>query len=192
MTTGGGGYGDPIKRDPAAVVRDVAVGLVSPAIARDVYGVALAGDGFDAAATDALRAGIRAARLAEGSPVSSPNAGASGGRVPAGYSAVLRIGEATALVETAAGRVHVCQDCGHVLADGVADPKTGALVRERRLETASPWNRYGLVEAIVIREFCCPSCAHLLATEVRRKDDPILLDTALRDGSVRPAKAAAE
>lgn len=38
-TPGGGGYGDPLSRDPAAVVADVRAGFVSPAQARNVYGV---------------------------------------------------------------------------------------------------------------------------------------------------------
>jgi N-methylhydantoinase B len=42
-TTGGGGWGDPFDRDPAAVARDVRDGKVSPAGARDDYGVVLTG-----------------------------------------------------------------------------------------------------------------------------------------------------
>lgn len=54
---GGGGYGDPLKRDPAAVLRDVRDGLVSPEAARSEYGVALAKNfsSVDVAATEALR-----------------------------------------------------------------------------------------------------------------------------------------
>ena len=52
---GGGGYGDPFTRDPVAVARDVAAGLVSRERARDVYGVALDGDVVDLAATARLR-----------------------------------------------------------------------------------------------------------------------------------------
>lgn len=36
---GGGGMGDPKQRDPALVRRDVADGLVSPAVAKEIYGV---------------------------------------------------------------------------------------------------------------------------------------------------------
>ena len=39
IITGGGGYGDPIKRDPEMVCRDVANGLVTKEVARQVYGV---------------------------------------------------------------------------------------------------------------------------------------------------------
>ena len=57
-TPGGGGYGDPLHRDPAAVAADVAEGLVSRAAAEAVYGVVVDVDGtFDRAATDRLRAG---------------------------------------------------------------------------------------------------------------------------------------
>jgi len=52
---GGGGYGDPFTRDPDAVVRDVAAGLVSRERAGAVYGVALDGDAVDASATARLR-----------------------------------------------------------------------------------------------------------------------------------------
>ena len=54
---GGGGFGDPIRRDPEAVLRDVRDGVVSPAKARAVYRVALTGDRrhVDLEATEALR-----------------------------------------------------------------------------------------------------------------------------------------
>jgi N-methylhydantoinase B len=61
-TWGGGGWGDPLERDPAVVARDVDRGLVTATGARR-FGVALAADGaVDASATAALRAEIRAQR----------------------------------------------------------------------------------------------------------------------------------
>jgi N-methylhydantoinase B len=61
---GGGGWGDPIARDPAAVAADVAAGLVRPEAAGAIYGVALdAAGGVDAAGTEARRAAMRAERL---------------------------------------------------------------------------------------------------------------------------------
>jgi len=44
ITGMGGGYGDPMKRDPQAVLDDVLDGYVTPQIARKVYGVAVVGD----------------------------------------------------------------------------------------------------------------------------------------------------
>jgi len=61
---GGGGYGDPIARDPERVRRDVVAGLVSRESAARIYGVDLdAADAVDRAATEARRAAIRKARL---------------------------------------------------------------------------------------------------------------------------------
>lgn len=65
-TTGGGGWGDPLLREPERVAHDVACGLVSEDAARSEYGVVVVRDGprvsADAAATEALRGELRAAR----------------------------------------------------------------------------------------------------------------------------------
>ncbi|MGI8882362.1 MAG: hydantoinase B/oxoprolinase family protein [Jatrophihabitans sp.] len=44
-TAGGGGYGDPLLREPAAVVADVLDGYVTPAAAERLYGVEVLADG---------------------------------------------------------------------------------------------------------------------------------------------------
>jgi N-methylhydantoinase B len=61
-TGAGGGWGDPLERDPAQVLADVRAGYVSRETARDIYGVILTEDKleFDAASTAALRASLRA------------------------------------------------------------------------------------------------------------------------------------
>ena len=62
VTWGGGGWGDPLARDPALVAQEIVQGLVTPKGALD-YGVVIAGDGaVDAAATETLRTERRAAR----------------------------------------------------------------------------------------------------------------------------------
>lgn len=61
-SAGGGGYGDPLAREPRLVAADVAAGYVSPERARSDYGVVLGATGeADAGATAALRARIAAA-----------------------------------------------------------------------------------------------------------------------------------
>ena len=57
---GAGGWGDPLERDPAMVLRDVRNELVSLAAARADYGVVLAGKplAVDEAETRALREGL--------------------------------------------------------------------------------------------------------------------------------------
>ena len=77
VTWGGGGWGDPLQREPAKVQQDVRRGLVTAEAARARYGVVLVGsDGggddaaaeaaVDAAATEALRAEMAAAASAAG------------------------------------------------------------------------------------------------------------------------------
>jgi N-methylhydantoinase B len=67
IEAGGGGYGDPLEREPQAVLSDVLEGWVTPAAAHDSYGVVLVAHGedergdfaLDPAATDARREELR-------------------------------------------------------------------------------------------------------------------------------------
>ena len=63
-TAGGGGWGDPLERDPARVQADVRRKLMSSQAAKREYGVVLAGDRFelDAVATEERRESIRRVR----------------------------------------------------------------------------------------------------------------------------------
>jgi N-methylhydantoinase B len=51
----GGGYGDPLERDPAAVLSDMLDGYVSAEQAQAEYGVVIAAKSVDSAATARLR-----------------------------------------------------------------------------------------------------------------------------------------
>ena len=63
MTCGGGGWGDPMRRDIALVAADVSTGRVSIAAARDDYGVAMTnGATVDEKATERLRAERKSAQ----------------------------------------------------------------------------------------------------------------------------------
>jgi N-methylhydantoinase B len=61
-TAGGGGWGDPLERDPRRVLDDVREGYVSPRSALEDYGVVLTPDGHDVdlPATESTRAARRA------------------------------------------------------------------------------------------------------------------------------------
>jgi N-methylhydantoinase B len=62
-TGGGGGWGDPLERDPAAVRSDVQEDFVSVRSAREHYGVVLRGDlSVDDAATVQMRNALRSRR----------------------------------------------------------------------------------------------------------------------------------
>ena len=64
VLAGGGGWGDPLERDPLAVLRDVRNELVSQRSARDEYGIIVDMQAWtvDGPATEARRAELRAAR----------------------------------------------------------------------------------------------------------------------------------
>ena len=61
VTAGGGGWGDPLERNPAAVAWDVRKGYVGIDAARTAYGVVLDASGrtIDAAATHEIRSAMR-------------------------------------------------------------------------------------------------------------------------------------
>ena len=61
-SSGGGGFGDPLEREPARVLADLAEGYVTPAAASAVYGVVLRDGALDAEATRAMRETLRARR----------------------------------------------------------------------------------------------------------------------------------
>jgi N-methylhydantoinase B len=66
---GGGGYGDPLQRDPDLVLADIIDEFVTPRHAAEAYGVLVTGNrhawSIDHAGTEALRAELRAQRQQE-------------------------------------------------------------------------------------------------------------------------------
>ena len=63
----GGGYGDPLEREPERVLNDVEDAIVSREEAKEIYGVVIVVNDLvlDLAATDKLREGLRQERLQE-------------------------------------------------------------------------------------------------------------------------------
>ena len=63
----GGGYGDPLEREPESVLWDVVHGLISVKSARDVYGVVIEeGRRMDLVETKNLRGALKDNRSGEG------------------------------------------------------------------------------------------------------------------------------
>ncbi|MGK0715308.1 hydantoinase B/oxoprolinase family protein [Leucobacter sp. W1153] len=62
ITPGGGGYGDPLEREPQAVLTDVEDLRVTLETAREVYGVVIADGAVDSTATSAHRRDLLGAR----------------------------------------------------------------------------------------------------------------------------------
>jgi N-methylhydantoinase B len=154
---GGGGYGDPLERAPAAVARDVENGFVSVTAAAAVYGVAIDDDGSVHEPGTALRrAELRRLRLGGAEPSrpahDDPADGAVGG----------------VLVRDPDGRWR-CR-CGFDL--GPVDGNFKDRARTRVVAPHEHGPRIRLHEELELREHCCPACATLLESEVARRGQP--------------------
>jgi N-methylhydantoinase B len=175
VISGGGGFGDPLRREGGAVERDVRHGLISPEIARDVYGVVL-GDGgaLDAAATEARRDELRATRLRDGRPVSDAAGPDGGSSTLAGGEVAHRIADTVEAVDVDGARALRCSVCQRRLGDYGSDYKQATLVRDLPITAASELNALGRVDEMVLREFCCPGCGTAVAMDVQRRVEPVL------------------
>jgi N-methylhydantoinase B len=160
---GGGGYGDPIDRDPQLVLDDVLQGLVTTESAHAIYGVVVDGDRVAGEATAERRRAIRTERL-EGE-VDAPDA-----RVdvePTG----LPISEY--LQRSAEGGVQ-CTWCGADFTPAKSDWKGHAVVRRVPVAQAGPL-RADTGEFFMIEAYC-PSCGTMLDVDVAAGEDGPLHD----------------
>jgi N-methylhydantoinase B len=169
---GGGGFGDPLDREPARVANDVGNGWVSIPCARDIYGVALIPGGqVDDMATQRLRDSIRGARKQRESAAWETQDRCVHPRHS--LDAAWRIGEN---VELTPGRSDAlrCRRCGEMLSGA----QGRIALAHRPLKAAGPWMalRYnGDAPNFVLEEISCPSCATLLSVrEVLRSQRPSL------------------
>lgn len=154
--TGGGGFADPLRRDPQRVAQDVLAGLLSPERCRDTYGVVMtASSDVDADATAALRNLTRKARLAEAEAahICSRQSGLAD-RLGNPVYGVLCAAEARGTKTLA------CGECGVVICLRDADFHDHVPTRARapaslgHRSVRSDWQTY--------REHFCPRCGVLL------------------------------
>jgi N-methylhydantoinase B len=161
---GGGGYGDPLDRDPEAVLADALLGVVSPEASAQIYGVVvdLEVERIDVEATLDRRSEIRSERagsnVARTERVDVPSTG-------------LRLSEY--LQRLPSGETQ-CTFCGGIVADGGTDWKEHAVLRRSPLTIAGPHRSesgdFALIEAF------CPSCGTCLDVELVAGDEPSLHD----------------
>jgi N-methylhydantoinase B len=162
LMPGGGGYGDPLLRDPRASAADVALGTVSSAAARVVYGVVLDDStaGYNAGRTEAVRADAFLARRGD---ADERPLGPTGRRVP--------MTDTVDLVRADEGDVTVCRRCDRVVAAS-ANWRDGAGRSVRNLgdwaASVGMWIQRRDDTDLV--ELSCPSCGVLLETTVTAPD----------------------
>lgn len=159
---GGGGYGDPLHRDPDAVIEDVRSGIVSVAAAEQVYGVCLSADGeMDAVATDQRRAAIRAERHAMATVERLDEAKAD-------LRDAIPIDENLASVAWGNGTRVACRHCGEILGD--AENRLHVAVINADSAAAGPIVRSKpelfIDTPVQFQQYICPGCATALHTAI--------------------------
>jgi N-methylhydantoinase B len=184
---GGGGYGDPLDRDPSRVAADVERLLVTPKWAARAYGVVLRDGVVDEAHTVLHREELRDERReAAGGALTHVRDSQHAAWNPA--AAAARLSEAVSYELRNGDAVYRCR-CGYEL--GPADrPYTelAAIARfpVQRIGPRVNPNRVGGTR-FELREICCPACFTLLGAEIARPDDPILADASVTIEAVRAA-----
>lgn len=178
-TGGGGGYGDPLRREPERVANDVANGYVSVSVCEGIYGVKLAANGsVDAVATQALREQMLAERRQWQPAVRLPQVAEAIGRAPftpATGEARRAIHEYVQILDKNGRREFGCTECGHSLGDSRDNYKYHLLMHEGPT-TLIPTNQdasYFIDDQMVLRRYCCPGCQVMMAMEISRSDDPV-------------------
>lgn len=165
---GGGGYGDPLRREVASVGRDVINGKVSADGARVNYGVVVTDGQVDIGATTELREALLAERRSRSDipQVQEATVNPTGGR---------RIDDNLTEVHIGDARVIACAHCGRLLGDS----KTGRLDLARYegpSSDAGPQVTSDPAEyvdtAVVFRQQCCPGCWTAVYSGIVPADHP--------------------
>lgn len=182
---GGGGYGDPLDREPETVAADVRHHLVTARSAALLFGVVLGADGrVDGQATESRRAAVRRERLT-GTPAPGKH---RIGRVDHAEKDLprLRFHEVLEVVGRGPEAMVECRRCGEGFGPPDENFKLRALRRDRPLdEVAGRPMPDGSRYRAVFREYACPGCATLLEVDVWCADlggDADLWDVELRVG----------
>jgi N-methylhydantoinase B len=153
---GGGGYGDPLEREPELVRRDVELGFITSERARQVYGVP--GD----------RSQLRSERLANADPPANDSGGARPGAKRLGS-----IGPALVVAEGTDGLQLECV-CGRVLASGESSWKRGCATR--RVAGADLPRGVIVHASLELVAYLCPSCGRQHGVAVEERGQPPLDD----------------
>jgi N-methylhydantoinase B len=158
-----GGYGDPLTRDPDAVIADLRSGAISPHAAGEVYCVRLDSEGkeLDREGTEKRRERKLLERLHDcGIERDAP---APAVEVAAGAETI-----ADAYVIDRDQGVFRCHRCATDLGALAGNPKLAMASRElptTSLDPSYPEVSKFVDDEVVFREFCCPGCGVRLATE---------------------------
>ncbi len=173
--SGGGGFGEPLERDPERVAGDVRSFAVSSEAARTIYGVVLdteTGD-VDKKSTVALRKEIRSRRLHSHGVETKKLDG----------DLILEVTQSINVRHGETGNRFCCSRCSTDLGAVSENYKEACIREDLLLSAANPLigDPARFVDADpVFRQFICPGCGFLVETEICLRDDPILGDIRIK------------
>lgn len=157
------GYGDPLLRDPSAILADIVEQFLDEERAARIYGVVIRDGVAHTAATESLRLDIRRERLGGKDP--SDSVAAPDGAV--------RIGEILHIVD---GRWW-CN--GADLGSTEENYRSACVTREVLAREIGPefdaWD-HDMADRIVFREYVCPVTGYRIDTELAKAGQPPLHD----------------
>ena len=164
---GGGGIGDPLRRDATQVMKDLRCGIISESAATSVYGLALQANGqLDEPATEVQRAAMRKARIGKPRTVQQI----------AHPTVISQIGEQLLLCDQDGQRMVVSR-AGAVLAKGSTRWRSGAIAR--RLELPQPGIPIQMHKDLALTAWYCPLEGDLLAIDIHETAREPVDDVAL-------------
>ncbi|SUE29257.1 hydantoin utilization protein B [Nocardia farcinica] len=165
---GGGGYGDPLRRDPEAVAVDVRNGKVSPQGAELGYGVVVADGTLDVAKTADLRAALRARRRERSVVPDAPG-------TTLDLARARRLDDNLVEVRDGDDRFIGCAHCGRLLGDS-GSGRLALACYEGPSNEAGPQvtsDPAAYVDTpVVFRQQCCPGCWTALYSGIVPADHP--------------------
>lgn len=173
-TSSGGGYGDPLDREPTLVLSDAMNGLVSREAARKMYAVELngQGQGLDKETTQTLRIVFRANRLKglktelkKGNMQIAPPMETPGTIPQIGEGISLPLRENVEFFTDDSGTWIRCMRCLYKLSQGEDDWTKAAAMRRLPPTEAGPLMEE-LVGHFLLEQILCPNCYTLLDTKL--------------------------
>jgi len=174
--SGGGGFGDPMQRDPERVAHDLEHLNITPEAAREIFGAVLdADEQVDVAATEENRAKIRKERLkrlGNGHGPRDSHAGETG--FPAGDN--------LAVFGSGGDARWGCAQCAADLGPLGENYKEVCLRDDRPVSDSNPLvgDPADFVDdAVTFRLFYCPSCGSQVDNEIAVTSDAVLRDIEL-------------
>ena len=180
---GGGGFGDPIDRDPPLVLKDFGRGWVSREVAETIYGVILTGSGkaVDRVATERRRREIREARKQKSELIGSKAASVSTASQN-DWRRLLKFHAALEIATDGKHKIVRCARCGHHFCDASENYKLHALHRVMHLSEVMPPLPSGEPYIGEYHIYACPGCAAQLQVDMFSPSlggDPVLWDTRI-------------